>query len=155
MMTKSIDTERFRTYADSFEGQLVLPDAEGYDDARKVWNGLIDRRPALIARCANADDVVRSVRFARESNLLVSVRGGGHHVAGYAVCDEGMMIDMSAMRQVTVDPGARIARVQAGALWADVDAAAQAHGLATPGGEVSLTGVAGPDVGRRRRLCAA
>ena len=147
MMIKSIDTERFRTYADSFEGQLVLPDAEGYDDARKVWNGLIDRRPALIARCANADDVVRSVRFARESNLLVSVRGGGHHVAGYAVCDEGMMIDMSAMRQVTVDPGARIARVQAGALWADVDAAAQAHGLATPGGEVSLTGVAGLTLG--------
>jgi FAD/FMN-containing dehydrogenase len=147
MTATIIDTDNYTTYAESFGGQLILPDATNYDTTRKVWNGLIDRRPALIARCSSADDVVQSVRFARENNLLVSIRGGGHHVAGYAVCDDGLMIDMSAMRTVTVDPLARTARVQAGALWANVDAATQPYGLATPGGEVSLTGVAGLTLG--------
>ncbi|MEE4314919.1 MAG: FAD-binding oxidoreductase [Desulfofustis sp.] len=147
MTATTINNDSFTHFAESFGGRLIHPDATDYDAARTVWNGLIDRRPALIARCASADDVVRSVRFARENNLLVSIRGGGHHVAGYAVCDDGLMIDMSAMRRVDIDPQARTARVQAGALWADVDGAAQPHGLTTPGGEVSLTGVAGLTLG--------
>ncbi len=147
MNASTINSETLKTFADRLDGQLIFPDDPDYDAARKVWNGMIDRRPALIVRCAGEDDVVRLVRLARENDLLVSIRGGGHHVAGYAVCDGGLMIDLSAMRSVTVDPQARVARVQAGALWADVDAAAQAHGLATPGGEVSLTGVAGLTLG--------
>src|SRR5829696_2436843 len=93
-----------------FRGALLRPGEEGYDEARRIWNGAIDRRPALIARCAGTDDVVEAVRFARERDLLVSVRGGGHAVAGHAVCDGGLMIDLSLMKQVRVDTGARTAR---------------------------------------------
>ncbi|MFR9805238.1 FAD-binding oxidoreductase [Pseudonocardia sp. RS010] len=118
-----------------------------YDAARRVWNGLIDRHPAVIARCAGTADVVEAVEVARQFRPVVSVRGGGHQVAGSAVCDDGLVIDLSAMRGVHVDPVARTARVQAGARWADVDRATQVFGLVTPGGEVSRTGVAGFTLG--------
>lgn len=119
----------------------------GYDEARRVWNGLIDRRPAVIARCTGTADVVEAVRVAREHRPVVSVRGGGHQVAGSAVCDDGMVIDLSGMRGVHVDPVARTVRAQAGATWADVDRATQLFGLVTPGGEVSQTGIAGFTLG--------
>src|SRR6266498_1978235 len=93
-----------------FRGALLRPGEEGYDEARRVWNGAIDRRPALIARCAGADDVVEAVRFAREQDMLVSVRGGGHAVAGHAVCDGGLMIDLSLMKAIQVHPAAHTAR---------------------------------------------
>lgn len=118
-----------------------------YDQARLVWNGLVDRYPAVIARCAGTADVVEAVRVAREQRPVVSIRGGGHQVAGSAVCDDGLVIDLSAMRGVHVDPVRRTARVQAGATWADVDRATQLFGLVVPGGEVSQTGVAGFTLG--------
>jgi hypothetical protein len=119
----------------------------GYDEARRVWNGLIDRRPAVIARCGDTADVVEAVRVARAHRPVLSVRGGGHQVAGSAVCDDGMVIDLSEMRGVHVDPVARTVRAQAGATWADVDRATQLFGLVTPGGEVSQTGIAGFTLG--------
>jgi FAD/FMN-containing dehydrogenase len=131
----------------SLRGDVIGREDPGYDRERAVWNGLIDRHPAAIARCVDADDVIGAVRVAREHRPVVSVRGGGHQVAGSAVCDDGLVIDLSAMREVTVDPEARTAHVQAGARWADVDRATQAFGLATPGGEVSVTGVAGLTLG--------
>jgi FAD/FMN-containing dehydrogenase len=130
-----------------FRGALLRPGEEGYDEARRIWNGAIDRRPALIARCAGADDVVEAVRFARERELLVSVRGGGHAVAGYAVCDDGLMIDLSLMKAVRVDPQARTARAAGGLLWSEFDKATQPHGLATTGGVISHTGIAGLTLG--------
>src|SRR4051812_25994050 len=98
-----LDTGELRT---QFRGALLRPDEEGYDEARRIWNGAIDRRPALIARCAGADDVVEAMRFARERELPISIRGGGHAVAGHAVCDDGVMIDLSLMKAARVDPGA-------------------------------------------------
>jgi FAD/FMN-containing dehydrogenase len=130
-----------------FRGELLLPTSPGYEAARRVWNGAIDRRPACIARCTGARDVVTAVRFARERGLEIAVRGGGHNVAGTAVCDGGIVIDLSAMRAVRVDPAGRTAWVQGGALWGDVDHETQAHGLATTGGIVSHTGVAGLSLG--------
>lgn len=131
----------------SFRGELLLPGRPGYDSARRVWNGMIDRHPACIARCTGAADVVAAVRFAREHDLEIAVRGGGHNVAGTAVCDDGIVIDLSAMRAVLVDPAGRTAWVQGGALWGDVDHETQAHGLATTGGIVGHTGVAGLTLG--------
>jgi FAD/FMN-containing dehydrogenase len=131
----------------AFAGEVIDPGHAEYDQARQVWNGLIDRHPAVIARCAGVDDVVSAVRVARQHGIEVSVRGGGHQVAGTAVIDDGLVIDLSAMRSVQVDPAARTARVAGGALWQDVDRATQAHGLATTGGEVSITGVAGLTLG--------
>ena len=128
-------------------GSLLLPNAAGYEDARRIWNGMIDRRPALIARCSGTADVVRSVDFAREHDVLVAVKGGGHNVAGNAVCDGGLMIDLSEMRGVHVDPKANRARAAGGATWGDFDAETQAFGLATTGGLISETGVAGLTLG--------
>src|SRR5512134_1159107 len=132
---------------DGFRGRLVTADHAGYDIARAVWNGAIDRRPRLIAQCIGTADVVAAVRFAREHDLEIAIRGGGHNVAGTAVCDDGIVIDLSAMRDVRVDPASRTAWVQGGALWGDVDRETQAHGLATTGGIVSHTGVAGLTLG--------
>jgi FAD/FMN-containing dehydrogenase len=128
-------------------GVVLDRDHPGYERARRVWNGLIDRHPAVIARCEGTADVVEAVEVARRHRPVVSVRGGGHQVAGSAVCDDGLVIDLSAMRGVHVDPVARTARVQAGARWADVDRATQLFGLVAPGGEVSETGVAGFTLG--------
>ncbi|MEV0289484.1 MULTISPECIES: FAD-binding oxidoreductase [unclassified Kribbella] len=130
-----------------FQGRLITADQAGYDTARAVWNGAVDRRPRLIACCVDTADVVAAVRFARDHDLEIAVRGGGHNVAGTAVCDDGIVIDLSAMRAVSVDPAGRTVRVQGGALWSDVDHATQAHGLATTGGIVSHTGVAGLTLG--------
>jgi hypothetical protein len=130
-----------------FRGALLQPGEEGYDEARRVWNGEIDRRPALIARCAGADDVVEAIRFARERDLPVSVRGGGHSVAGHAVCDDGVMIDLSLMKAVRVDPERRTARAAGGLLWSELDRATSRFGLATTGGVISHTGIAGLTLG--------
>jgi FAD/FMN-containing dehydrogenase len=131
----------------SFRGELLLPTTPGYDTARAIWNGAVDRRPAIVARCTGVADVVAAVRFAREHDLEIAIRGGGHNVAGTAVCDGGIVIDLSAMRAVWVDPVGRTAWVQGGTLWSDVDHETQAHGLATTGGIVGHTGVAGLTLG--------
>lgn len=130
-----------------FRGALLRPGEEGYDQARRIWNGAIDRRPALIARCVGADDVVAAVRFARERDLPVAVKGGGHAVAGHAVCDDGMMIDLSLMKTVAVDPAGRTARAAGGLLWSDLDKATQPFGLAVTGGIISHTGIGGLTLG--------
>ncbi len=142
-MNKSVISE----FAAALHGRLVTPEDSDYDSARSVWNGMIDRRPRMIAQCADTADVVASVKFAREYDLPMSVRGGGHGVAGKAVCDEGVLIDLSPMRAVKVDPKARIARAEPGATLADLDRETQAHGLATTGGLVSETGIAGLTLG--------
>ena len=126
-----------------FRGDVITSDHDAYDGARAVWNGTVDRRPRLIARCSGTADVAAAVRFARDRDLEIAVRGGGHNVAGTAVCDDGIVIDLSAMRAVVVDPFERAAVVQGGALWGDVDHETQAHGLATTGGIVGHTGVGG------------
>jgi FAD/FMN-containing dehydrogenase len=132
---------------DNLRGELIQPGDAQYDLARRVWNGMIDRYPALIARCADTEDVIACVNFARDHKLPLAVRGGGHNAAGNATCDGGLVIDLSTMRAIVVDPQARTARAQGGATWADLDAATQAHGLATPGGAVSTTGIAGLTLG--------
>ncbi|HEU0224268.1 MAG TPA: FAD-binding oxidoreductase [Steroidobacteraceae bacterium] len=132
---------------DGFRGRLITAGHADYDTARAVWNGVIDRRPRLIARCSGTADVAAAVRFARDQDLEIAVRGGGHNVAGTAVCDDGIVIDLSAMRAVQVDPAGRTASVQGGALWGDVDHETQVHGLATTGGIVGHTGVAGLTLG--------
>ena len=130
-----------------FRGNVIVPDHHDYDDARAVWNGTVDRRPRLIARCSGTADVAAAVRFARDRDLEIAVRGGGHNVAGTAVCDDGIVIDLTAMRAVSVDLVHSAALVQSGALWGDVDHETQAHGLATTGGIVSHTGVGGLSLG--------
>ena len=130
-----------------FRGHLITADHADYDDARAIWNGAIDRRPRLIARCIGTGDVAAAVRFARDNDLEIAIRGGGHNVGGTAICDDGIVIDLSAMRATWVDPAGRTAWVQGGALWGDVDRETQAHGLATTGGIVSHTGVAGVTLG--------
>ena len=130
-----------------FRGDLLVSGDAGYDEVRQIWNAMIDRRPGLIARCTSTEDVVQAVKFARKHNLLVSIRGGGHNIAGNAVCDDGLMIDLSLMKRVQVDANARRATVEPGCTLADFDAAAQAQGLATPLGINSTTGVAGLTLG--------
>jgi hypothetical protein len=135
-----------------FRGQLIRPGEDGYEQARRVWNALIDRRPALIARCIGSADAIAAVRFAREHGLPVSVRGGGHSVAGKAVCDGGLMVDLAAMKSIRVDPVTRTARAEPGVLWGEFDRETQAFGLATPGGLVSTTGIAGLTLGGGQSL---
>ena len=132
---------------EGFSGTLIHPDDEGYDDARSVFNGMIDRRPAVIARCSSVADVVAVVGLARDNDLPLSVYGGGHGVTGSAVVDGGVCLDLRGMRAVTVDAGAQTAVVQGGATWGEVDAACQEHGLAVTGGRVSGTGVVGLALG--------
>jgi len=134
-------------FSSNLRGEVLRPDHIGYEGARKVWNGMIDKRPALIVRCAGVNDVVSAVRLAREHNLLVSVRGGGHNIAGKSVCEGGLMIDLSGMRSVQVDPVRRTARVDGGALLGDLDREAQGFGLATTAGVVTHTGVGGLTLG--------
>jgi FAD/FMN-containing dehydrogenase len=142
-VTSTIDDETIQAFVTGMRGPVLRPGDTGYDDARTVQNGLIDRHPALIARCTGAADVITAVNFVRDRGLPLSVRGGGHNVAGNAVCDGGVTIDLSPMRGVHVDPRARIAHVQGGATWGDLDRETQVFGLATPGGVVSTTGIGG------------
>jgi len=130
-----------------FRGQLLTPNDAGYDEARKIWNGMIDKRPAFIARCTGVDDVVLCGNFARMNNLLLAVRGGGHNLAGNAVCDGGLVIDLSRMKRVRVDPPRRTARAEPGLTWGEFDRETQAFGLATTGGQISTTGIAGLTLG--------
>ncbi len=127
----------------SLHGELIRPNDAGYDEARRVWNGMIDKHPTLIARCADAEDVIRAVQFASSHNLLVAVRGGGHNVAGFGTCDHGIVIDVTRMKRIEVDPVSGIARAQSGLTWGEFDAATQALALGTTGGLVSTTGIAG------------
>ncbi len=128
-------------------GELIRPSDEGYDEARAIWNGAHDRRPALIVRCAGVADVMRAVEFARSENLLVAVRGGGHSLPGFSTCDGGVVVDLSAMTAVRVDPARQTAIAQGGCTWADFDHETQAFGLAVTGGLVSTTGIAGFTLG--------
>ena len=129
--------------AERIAGEVIAPGDVRYDGARSIWNGMIDKRPALIARCEGAADVATALRFAAEHDLALAVRGGGHNVAGTALVDDGLVIDLSAMRDVRMDPSGRTVHVQGGATWADVDRVTAPLGLAAPGGVVSETGVAG------------
>ncbi|MGD8868710.1 MAG: FAD-binding oxidoreductase [Gemmatimonadales bacterium] len=138
------DIEQF---VSAISGELLTPESADYDETRAIWNGMIDRRPGLIVRCSEAADVARAVKFGRDNELLVSVRGAGHNIAGNAVADDALMIDLSAMNGVKVDPANRTARVQPGATLGDVDAATQAHALALPVGINSTTGIAGLTLG--------
>ncbi|WP_435346740.1 FAD-binding oxidoreductase [Haloarchaeobius sp. HRN-SO-5] len=143
MSTPNVHDGAVQSLRDGFEGSVLQPGDEEYDEARAVWNGMIDRRPALVARCASTDDVVQAVDFAREHGLEVAVRGGGHNVAGTAVVDEGIVVDCSAMNAVEVDPDGRTVRAGGGATLGDVDRETQRYGLATALGAVSQTGIAG------------
>ena len=131
----------------SLAGEVVLPEDAGYDAARRGFNALVDRRPAVIARCLGAGDVEAAFRFANANELQVAVRGGGHNPAGHCVLDDGLVIDLSQMKTVEVDPDARIAHADGGSTWLDFDTATQAHGLVTPGGVVGSTGVCGLTLG--------
>jgi FAD/FMN-containing dehydrogenase len=135
------------TLDDGFGGQVLRDGDHGYDEARSVWNGDIDRRPAVIARCEDSEQVAAAIAFGREEGLDIAVRGGGHNYAGHGVCDGGLMIDLSLMNGVEVDPATRRARCGGGTTWADFDGATQAHGLAVTGGVISHTGVGGLTLG--------
>jgi FAD/FMN-containing dehydrogenase len=130
-----------------FSGDLIRPGDDGYDRARKVWNGDIDRRPALIARCTGARDVKVALAHAQEHDLEVAVRGGGHSPAGYSCCDSGLVIDVGPMKHVEIDLQRRTGRFGAGLTWGELDAATQKHGLAVTGGRVTHTGIAGLTLG--------
>ncbi len=145
--TVTLNEAALKTLQIKLSGRLLTPASPGYDEARTIWNGMIDRRPALIVRCLNADDVVQAVRLAAQRQLVLAVRGGGHNIAGNAVCDGGLMIDLSQMKAVRVDADRRTARVEAGATLADFDRETQAFGLATPLGINSTTGIAGLTLG--------
>jgi len=139
--------EMVQAFSNKLSGDVITPHDNRYDESRAVWNGMIDKHPALIARCTREADVIEAVNLARRYNLLLAVRGGGHNVAGNAVCDDGLVIDLSAMKAIQVDPKAQTAHAQGGATWGDLDTATQAYGLATPGGVVSMTGIAGLTLG--------
>jgi FAD/FMN-containing dehydrogenase len=143
----AVDDPAVAELRSGFKGALLQPQDEGYEQTRRIWNGAIDKRPALIARCTGAADVQAAVRFGREQDLLVSVRGGGHQVAGHAVADEGLMIDLSLMRAVSVDPETKRARAAGGCLLGDLDRATQLYALATTAGVVSVTGIGGLTLG--------
>jgi FAD binding domain/Berberine and berberine like len=146
-LAPQLETLQIEQLSPQFTGELLRQGDSGYDDARLVWNGMFDRYPALIARCRTTDDVVAAVNFARESDLLIAVRGGGHSAVGYSTCDDGIVIDLSEMNQVQVDPETRIIRAGGGTTWGQFDAATQEHGLAVTGGRFSTTGIAGLTLG--------
>ena len=128
-------------------GAVLTPNDDGYDSARQIWNAMIDRRPGVIARCTGPEDVRTAIAFARENDLAISIRAGGHNIAGLALCDDGLTIDLSLMKQVTVDSAGATANAQAGLTWGEFDRETQQFGLATTGGAVSTTGIAGLTLG--------
>jgi len=143
----ALDDATVQDFTASLRGGVLRPTDEGYDEARKIHNGMIERRPTLIARCAGVADVITSIRFARDQRLLVSVRGGGHSIPGFSVCDGGLMIDLSRMRGVRVDAARETVRAEGGVTWGDFDHETQAFGLATTGGVARPTGIAGLTLG--------
>ncbi|MBW3634790.1 MAG: FAD-binding oxidoreductase [Chloroflexi bacterium] len=147
MTNRVIDDVAIESLRAEFRGALLRPGDDGYDAARQVWNAMVDRRPALIARCTGVADVLAAVAFARDQDLLLAVRGGGHNVAGNAVCDDGVVVDLSLMKGIRVDPVARTAWAEGGVTWGELDHETQTFGLATTGGTVSMTGIAGLTLG--------
>jgi FAD/FMN-containing dehydrogenase len=147
MVTVNQPVDAFSDLRTTFGGEILVPSDAGYDAARRVWNGNVDRRPALVARCHGVADVQRAVAYAQERDLLLSVRGGGHSAPGYGTNDGGMVLDLTPLKGIRVDPSLRTARVQGGALWRELDRETQAFGLATTGGTVSNTGVGGLTLG--------
>jgi FAD/FMN-containing dehydrogenase len=147
MASTVLDDSTIPGIRDRFAGDLLEPGDDGYDESRTVFNAMIDRRPRLIVRCAGVADVVAGIQLARETGLPLSVKGGGHGVNGHAVCDDGIMLDLSPLKQIDVDPEARVVRAGAGLNWGEFDAATQEHGLATTGGRVTTTGIAGLTLG--------
>src|SRR4051812_8997430 len=143
--------------AEAMRGEVIHPDSPGYDEARAVWNGMYDRRPAVIAKCAGVADVIAAVDFARANALEVAVHGGGHSANGYCVCDDGLMIDLSPMKGIRVDPDSRTVRAEAGLTWGEFDRETQAFGLAVTGGRFSTTRISrlplGSGSGWVRRQC--
>lgn len=133
----------FEPLRTQLRGELITPESSEYDAARRLWNGMLDKRPAGIARCSGVADVVACVRYAAEHNLLLAIRGGGHNVAGLAMCDDGLVVDLSRMKGAHVDPRSRTIRAQGGMCWGDFDRETHLFGLATTGGAVSTTGIAG------------
>jgi FAD/FMN-containing dehydrogenase len=146
-LTSAPDAPALSTFREGFPGEIVLPEDAGYDAARTVWNGMIDRWPAIVVRPTGVADVLAALRFAREQELVIAVRCGGHSIPGFSTCDGGIVIDLSSMRGVRVDPERRVARVNGGALLGDLDHETQAFGLACPVGVVAHTGVAGLTLG--------
>jgi FAD/FMN-containing dehydrogenase len=142
-----LDAPEIAALQSGLRGAVLLPGDEGYETSRRVWNGNVDRHPGVIVRCMSASDVQRAVDFAKKRDLLVSVRGGGHSAPGYGTSDGGLVIDLSLMKAISVDPTGRTARAEGGVLWRDLDSATQAHGLATTGGTVSSTGIGGLTLG--------
>jgi FAD/FMN-containing dehydrogenase len=142
-----LSSSTVNAFRSELRGLLIAPEDAGYDETRKIWNGMINRRPALIARCGGVADVVAAVRFASEHKLLVSVRGGGHNAPGIAVCEGGLMIDLAGLRSVRVDPKRQLARAEGGTTWSEFDRETQAFGLATTGGAISHTGIGGLTLG--------
>ena len=148
----TVSDDAITALTDVLRGRLVQPSGADYDDARAVWNGMVDRHPALIVQCAGVADVVTSVNFAKEHDLLVAVRGGGHNAAGNAVCDDGLVIDLSLMTSVRVDPLAQTVRAEGGVTIGELDHESQAFGLAVPMGVVTATGIAGLTLAGGHRL---
>ena len=142
-----VSQEALKKLEGSLKGDVLRPGLPGYDPARALFNAMIDKHPAFIIRCRHDPDVLRALEFARSQNLPLAVRGGGHNVSGKASCDQGVVIDLSLMKGIQVDPAARIARAEAGLTWGEFDAETQAHGLATTGGFISTTGIAGLTLG--------
>src|SRR3954471_17279379 len=143
----ALDDTAVRDFTTRLRGELIRPGDASYDEARKIYNGMIDKRPALIARCVDVADVIGAVNFAREQRLTLAVRGGGHNGAGLASCEGGLVIDLSRMKGIHVDPAARTVRVEGGCTWGDVDHATHPFGLVTPSGFISTTGVGGLTLG--------
>jgi len=142
-----LDEAAVQGFQTSLRGPLLCPGDAGYDEARTVWNANIDKRPALLARCAGVADVINAVNFARTHHLLVSVRGGGHNIPGNCMCNGGLVIDLSRMKGIRVDPARRTVRAEGGVKWGEFDHETQAFGLATPGGTDADTGIAGLTLG--------
>lgn len=143
----TVSAEALATFRSRMRGPVLVPGDDGYDTVRQVWNKMIDKRPQVIARCTGAADVIAAVNFGREQHLLTAIHGGGHGAAGHAVCDDGLMIDLSLMKGIRIDPQRRTVHAQGGVTWGDLDHEAQAFGLAVPGGIVSTTGIAGLTLG--------
>ena len=142
-MTEMIEPVALGRLSEGFRGELLQPGSSGYDDARVLWNGLFDRHPALIARCRDTSDVVAAVNFGRDSGMTIAVRSGGHSAQGYSSCDDGLVIDLSQMKGIAIDPGSQTCKAEPGLTWNEFDAATQEHGLAVTGGRFSSTGISG------------